>query len=87
MFDWHSDKLFARSDSFVACAAERMPIVADLANSCSRQSDQLVIVPGWIGTLTSCSRVPTPSSPALQSGCSSLLTSQAPAVVRATSSS
>jgi hypothetical protein len=45
MFDWHSDKLFARSDSFVACVAERMPIVADFASSCSRQSDQLVIVP------------------------------------------
>jgi hypothetical protein len=42
-------------------------------------------VPCWIGTLTSCSRVPTPSSPALQSGRSSLLTSQAPAVVGATS--
>jgi hypothetical protein len=42
---WHSDKLFARSDSFVACAAERMLIVADFASSCSRRSDQLVRVP------------------------------------------
>ena len=25
MLDWHSDELFARSDSFVACVAERMP--------------------------------------------------------------
>ena len=42
MLDWHSDKLFARSDSFVACVAERMLIVADFASSCSRRSDQLV---------------------------------------------
>jgi hypothetical protein len=41
VLDWHSDKLFARSDSFVACVAEWLLIVADFASSCSRRSDQL----------------------------------------------
>jgi len=43
--DWHSDKLFARSDSFVACVRADADHVGGRASSCSRRSEKLVIVP------------------------------------------
>lgn len=73
LFDWHSDKLFGRSDAFIACvlpqnstrsrgrtllqASER---TARHSARCDRHSDKL-------------SAYPTPSSLALQVGASSLL--------------
>jgi hypothetical protein len=44
VLDWHSDKLFARCDSFVACVARQMCDLAAPASSCSRRSEQLVTV-------------------------------------------
>src|SRR3954452_24240231 len=45
LLDWHSDKLLARSDSFVACGLASVTAVTVCAvSSCSRRREQLVIV-------------------------------------------